>query len=183
MAEKLMSVKLIILGLLMGGEKHPYEMQHIMKMRKIDKFVSFYKGSLYYAVDQLKEAGFIEVSQVIKEEKRPDKTIYKISEAGKKEFEDLLIQQMSKEEQQYDPLYTGLIFARYGDSKKIAEVIHIKIKYAEKKIEVIEKALGELSPHTSRAIQFIYKGMIETARTEKKWLQDLYEDALADRLG
>lgn len=130
-----MSVKLIVLGLLMGGEKHPYEMQHIMKIRKLDKFVSFYKGSLYYAVEQLKDEGFIEVSQVIKEEKRPDKTLYRITEAGKNEFQDLLLQQMSKEEQYYDPLYTALVFARYGDSKKIATVIHQKLSYAEKKFK------------------------------------------------
>ncbi|MBU2699839.1 DNA-binding PadR family transcriptional regulator [Sporomusaceae bacterium BoRhaA] len=178
-----MSVKLIILGLLMNGEKHPYEMQHIMKMRKMDKFVSFYKGSLYYAVEQLKDEGLIEVSQVIKEEKRPDKTVYKITEAGKNEFQDLLMQQMSKEEQHYDPLYTALVFARYGDSQKIAEVIKQKIKYAEKKIEVMEKALAEISPTTSRAVQYIYRGLIETARAEKKWLQELCADALENRLG
>lgn len=177
-----MSVKLVILGLLMGGEKHPYEMQHIMKMR-MDKLVSFYKGSLYYAVEQLKDEGLIEVSQVIKEEKRPDKTVYKITETGKNEFQDLLMQQMSKEELHYDPLYTALVFARYGDSKKIAEVINQKIKYAEKKIVAMEKALAEIAPTTSRAVQYIYRGLIETARAEKKWLQDLYADALANRLG
>ena len=177
-----MSVKLIVLGLLMGGEKHPYEMQHIMKIRKLDKFVSFYKGSLYYAVEQLKDEDLIEVSQVIKEEKRPDKTVYKITEAGKNEFQGLLIQQMSKEEQHYDPLYTALVFARYGDNQKIAEVVHQKIKYAEKKIDALEKAFAEITPQTSRAVQYIYQGMIETTRTEKKWLQDLYADVLANQL-
>lgn len=178
-----MSVKLIILGLLMSGEKHPYEMQQIMKLRKMDKFVSFYKGSLYYAVEQLRDEGFIEVSQIIKEEKRPDKTLYKITETGKEEFHDLLIQQMSKEEQHYNPLYTALVFARYGDNQKIAEVFKKKIKYAEKKIEVMEKALIEITPQSSRAVQYIYKGMIDNAKTEKKWLQELYEEALANQLG
>lgn len=177
-----MTVKLIILGLLMGGEKHTYEMQQIMKLRKIDKFICFYRGSLYYAVEQLREEGFIEVSQIIKEEKRPDKTVYRITDAGKEEFQHLLIEQMGKEEQYYDPLYAALMFARYGDNQRIAEVIKQKIKYVEKKIETIETA-AEINPKASRAVQYIFKGMIEIAKTDKKWLQELYEETLANRLG
>ena len=48
-----MSMKLVILGLLLEGDKHPYEVQHIMKERQMDCYIKYAKGSLYYAFEQL----------------------------------------------------------------------------------------------------------------------------------
>ena len=93
------------------------------------------------------------------------------------------MEQMSKEEQHYDPLYTALVFARYGDSQRIAEMIRQKIQYIDKKIGTMEKAFTEITPTTPRSVQYIYRGLIDIARAEKKWLQDLYADASANRLG
>ena len=42
-----MSMKLVILGLLLEGDKHPYEVQHIMKERQMDCYIKYAKGSLY----------------------------------------------------------------------------------------------------------------------------------------
>jgi len=178
-----MSVKLIILGLLMGGEKHPYEMQHIMRMRKMDKFTSLYKGSIYFAVERFKDVGLIEVSGVIKEDKRPDKTLYKITDAGKTEFQELLMEQFTKEEQFYDPIYTALVFANYSDSRTIANLIEQKIKYIEKKIKVMETSYEEIKPTVPRSVHHIYIGLIEHAKTDLRWLQSLKNDALENRVG
>lgn len=52
-----MSMKLVILGLLLEGDKHPYEVQHIMKERQMDCYIKYAKGSLYYAFEQLEKQG------------------------------------------------------------------------------------------------------------------------------
>jgi len=171
-----MSVKLIILGLLMSGDKHPYEMQHFVTERKMDKLVKLYKGSLYYAVDQLKQKGLIEVVEVVKEDKRPDKTVYTITDAGRMEFHDLLMEQFSKEEQFYDPLYTAVIFARYGDKVKIIEVIDRKINAIRKKIGVLENMFAERRDGISRPAHYIYISQIEYATTGLKLIQSFRED-------
>lgn len=38
-----MSMKLVILGLLLEGDKHPYEVQHIMKERQMDCYIKYAK--------------------------------------------------------------------------------------------------------------------------------------------
>ncbi len=40
-----MSIKLLILGLLMEGEKHPYEVQQVVKQRGMDCYIKYAKGS------------------------------------------------------------------------------------------------------------------------------------------
>lgn len=173
-----MSVKLIILGLLMGGDKHPYQMQHFIKERKMDKFIKLYKGSLYYAVDQLKQDGFIEIAEIVKEDKRPDKTLYRITGAGKKEFHSLLLEQFSCTEQYYDPLYPAVIFTRYGDKRKIAEIIGGKINYALNKIRFLENMFEERRDVISLPAQYIYISQIEHAKTELKVLKIFQDDII-----
>jgi len=177
-----MSVKLIILGLLMSGDKHPYEMQHFLNERGIDKLVKLYKGSLYYSVDQLKQENFIEVVEVIKEERRPDKTVYRITDAGKLKFQDLLLEQFSKAEQYYDPLYSAVIFARYGDKQTILKIMNQKINYATKKIKFLETAIEERQGRISPPAHYIYISQIEHAKTELKILKNFLNDAVNDKL-
>ncbi len=71
-----MSMKLVILGLLLEGDKHPYEVQHIMKERQMDCYIKYAKGSLYYAFEQLEKQGAIHITNVIRDTNRPDKTIF-----------------------------------------------------------------------------------------------------------
>ena len=79
-----MSMKLAILGLLLEGDHHPYEIRIKMKDRGMDQYTKLQMGSLYYAVDRLAEDGYIEAVETIQSDSRPDKTIYRITDAGRK---------------------------------------------------------------------------------------------------
>lgn len=79
-----MSMKLAILGLLLEGDHHPYEIRIKMKDRGMDQYTKLQMGSLYYAVDRLVEEGYIEAVETIQSDSRPDKTIYRITESGRK---------------------------------------------------------------------------------------------------
>ena len=74
-----MSMKLVILGLLLRRDKHPYEVQHIMKERQMDCYIKYAKGSLYYAFEQLEKQGAIRVTTIVRDTNRPDKTIFHIT--------------------------------------------------------------------------------------------------------
>ena len=79
-----MSMKLAILGFLLEGDHHPYEIRIKMKDRGMDQYTKLQMGSLYYAVDRLAEDGYIEAVETIQSDSRPDKTIYRITDAGRK---------------------------------------------------------------------------------------------------
>lgn len=50
-----MSMKLVILGLLMEKESHPYEIKQTMMEREMHHYIKMRDGSLYYAIEQLKK--------------------------------------------------------------------------------------------------------------------------------
>lgn len=91
-----MSMKLLILGLLLERDMHPYEITLVMKERTMDQFIKLQMGSLYYAVDKLAEGGHIEAVEIIRSADRPDKTIYRITDKGKELMEQLILQQIKK---------------------------------------------------------------------------------------
>lgn len=92
-----MSIKFIILGALMEGDKHPYEIQQLIWEREMDKYVKFQKGSLYYAVNSMEKGGLIEIVDVISDKKRPDKTVYRITATGRAVFQEMLLEESYNE--------------------------------------------------------------------------------------
>jgi DNA-binding PadR family transcriptional regulator len=178
-----MSVKLIILGLLMGEERHPYEIQQIMKERYMDKYIKFQKGSLYYAVEQLEKNGFIEVADIKKESNRPEKTIYRITTSGKEELQNCLLEQLSAFEHFYHPIYAALAFAKYADQAEVAALLKRRIEKVENEISIMNIFYQEHISFVSRATLYIIVSYIERSKLELKWLIKLRNDALDGKLG
>lgn len=91
-----MPMKLLILGLLLERDMHPYEITLVMKERSMDQVIKLQTGSLYYAVDKLAAGDHIEAVEIIHSPDRPDKTIYRITDEGKELMEQLILQQIKK---------------------------------------------------------------------------------------
>lgn len=177
-----MSLKLVILGLLLEGEKHPYEIQHIMKEREMDCYIKLAKGSLYYAFEQLKKQGCIVVSTVVRDTNRPDKTIYQITEAGEEEFQHLLLRQFQEKNHVYKPIYAGLAFAALGNEQEIASILETRIKEIKGFLQTMKDVYTRKVGKVPRAQLHILAGVIEHMYTELRWLIRLHEDAVHNRL-
>jgi DNA-binding PadR family transcriptional regulator len=74
---------LSILELLDERPMHPYELASTMRERHHDEFIRLNFGSLYHTVDSLERSGWIESVEREKEGRRPERTIYRLTDAGK----------------------------------------------------------------------------------------------------
>ncbi|MEW9700760.1 PadR family transcriptional regulator [Paenibacillus sp. SI8] len=177
-----MSMKLVILGLLMEANRHPYEIRQIMKERGMHNYMKVQDGSLYYAMDQLKKDGFVEALEVVRDTNRPEKTIYQVTDAGKKKFQEFLMEQLHEEIWYYHPLYVALPFTVHGDQNKIAEILEHKIM--AQKI-VMQRAKSVYEEHIGTVPRVVLQMMVGTykrAFMELKWLEQLHQDASEGRL-
>ncbi|GIP32482.1 PadR family transcriptional regulator [Paenibacillus sp. J2TS4] len=177
-----MSMKLAILGLLMEKNNHPYEMLQEMKEREMHNYMKIQYGSLYYAIDQLKKDGLIEKVEVTSEGNRPEKTIYRITEEGTKQFQTMLLEQMRKSPRITHPLFAALSFAQYGDQAQITEIILMQIQDMEQMVHKMRNLYEEHTSFVSRSNLHMLWGGYLHAVTELNWLKALYEDAKAGRL-
>jgi DNA-binding PadR family transcriptional regulator len=77
---------LAVLNLLNERPMHPYEMQHLMKERGHDFVIKLKGGSLYSTIERLMAAGLIEVVETSREGRRPERTVYTMTEVGRDEL-------------------------------------------------------------------------------------------------
>ncbi|MNC39193.1 Transcriptional regulator PadR-like family protein [compost metagenome] len=177
-----MSMKMVILGLLLERNMHPYEIKLVMKERTMDRIMKLQMGSLYYAVDKLAQEGHIEAVEVIRSSDRPDKTIYRITEKGKALFEQLVLQQIKKTDLIFHPLYTTLAFSRHIDQSKVERLLEERIRETEHQVNFAYQVYEEHIPIVPRSALHVMYGKYEHSLTELKWLRRLYEDVSARKL-
>ncbi|WP_342420281.1 PadR family transcriptional regulator [Paenibacillus sp. FSL E2-0178] len=177
-----MSMKLLILGLLLERDMHPYEITLVMKERTMDQFIKLQMGSLYYAVDKLAEGSHIEAVEVIRSTDRPDKTIYRITDKGKELMEQLILQQIKKSDQLHHPLYMALALSRYIDQEKLERLLEERIRETEHQVNFAYQVYEEHISIVPRSALHLMYGRYEHCLTELKWLKRLHEDVVARRL-
>ncbi|QJD84104.1 PadR family transcriptional regulator [Cohnella herbarum] len=179
-----MSMKLLILGLLSECNRHPYEIRQTIKARNWHHAFKIKDGSLYYAVDQLRDEGLIEVAETIpvQGDNRPDKVIYRITEQGKTVLRKLIYNEMDQEFYPLHPMFMPLAFARHADNALMGSLIEKRLEACENTIEhlrgVLELKGGWLPRGSVRFIQ----GALRFSETEREWLQQLLDDARSGKL-
>ncbi|OKQ00092.1 PadR family transcriptional regulator [Paenibacillus sp. P46E] len=171
-----MSMKMVILGLLLERDMHPYEIKLVMKERTMDQMMKLQMGSLYYAVDKLVQERHIEAVEVIHSSDRPDKTIYRITDKGKVLFEQLILQQIKKTDLVYHPLYTALAFSRHIDQSKVEKLLEERIRETEHQVNFAYQVYEEHIAIVPRSALHAMYGKYEHSLIELKWLKRLFAD-------
>lgn len=85
------AIDLIVLGMLNKESLSAYDIQKMVEYRNISKWVKISTPSIYKKVIQLEQKGFIS-SHIEKDGKMPEKAVYSLTNAGKKEFERLMFE-------------------------------------------------------------------------------------------
>lgn len=178
-----MSMKLVILGLLMESDSHPYLMRQKMKERAMLNYIKMQEGSLYYAIDALTKANYVEVVETFKQSgRRPDRTVYRITESGKRLFQELLDEQLADNKTVYHPMYAALAFAKHGDPKRMHALLQSKLEEQRKLAAFLQELYDSHIDQVPRSVLHMMKGRLEHARVELRWLERLTADAKNDRL-
>jgi DNA-binding PadR family transcriptional regulator len=67
---------------------HPYEILRLLKERHKEEVLVLKRGSLYHAIDRLLAAGHIEALDTRRQGRRPERTTYRLTEAGQHHLVD-----------------------------------------------------------------------------------------------
>lgn len=81
---------LAVLALLAEKPMHPYEMSSTLRERAKEQSIKLNYGSLYSVVDSLVRHQLIEVQETVREGRRPERTVYAITDPGRIELVDWL---------------------------------------------------------------------------------------------
>jgi DNA-binding PadR family transcriptional regulator len=103
-------VALSVLNLLNERAMHPYEMRVLIRERGHDRAFKIRESSIYDTVSRLADRGFIEPVEVSREGRRPERTVYAITDAGRDELDAWLWDLASEPSEEYPAFAAPLMF-------------------------------------------------------------------------
>jgi DNA-binding PadR family transcriptional regulator len=99
---------LAVLSCLSERPMHPYEISTTLRTRGKEQSIKLNYGSLYSVVESLRKHGMVRATQTVREGRRPERTVYEITEAGINEMEDWLAELLSTPVRDFASLEAGL---------------------------------------------------------------------------
>jgi len=171
---ELSPLALSVLELLDERPMHPYELASIMRERHHDEFIRLNFGSLYHTVDTLERSGWIVPAEREKEGRRPERTIYRLSPAGREALVGAISEIIARPRREFLHFSAGLMFMHHLDPNRAAELLEERASALHAVVTKLSHILDELlaSGHGRLAlIELEHK--IALIESERAWVKKL----------
>lgn len=119
--------RLLVLGILSQGRMHGYRLNEYVA-HAMGPYTDVKRSTVYYMLERLERQGCV-TQEPQREGKRPERRVYRITDAGRTEFFDLLREHLSSYERTY---YADDIAVAFMDRLPTTEVRRLLIQKREK---------------------------------------------------
>jgi len=126
---------LAVLVLLYERPMHPYEMASTLRERRKEESIKLNYGSLYTVIEQLLRERFIGVREVLREGKRPEKTVYELTSAGETELVDWMRELVSSPMKEYPMFEAAISLLPALPPEEVIDLLEIRVGLLQKTIE------------------------------------------------
>jgi DNA-binding PadR family transcriptional regulator len=174
---------LAVLACLYERPMHPYEMATTLRVRNKDQSVKLNYGSLYSVVEALQRAGLIETQETTREGRRPQRTIYRVTDTGIHELLDWLGELLSTPVKEYTQFEAGLSFLPVLAPAEALTLLGTRLTRLDMELTGRRSVHTRLEEHVPRlfSVEYEYKTMLLEAELE--WLRRLIVDIESGALG
>ncbi|WP_391205509.1 PadR family transcriptional regulator [Psychrobacillus sp. L4] len=123
----MMAIQIFILTKLVEENNYPYKLKkQISELQPLDTINGLTESKLYYHFESLAKQGFIEAKEIIKEEHRPDKQVFAITEKGR-EVLPKKIYKLFENADTIGSMVIGLANMKYVDRDKVIGILEKKV--------------------------------------------------------
>ncbi|GAA1574396.1 MULTISPECIES: PadR family transcriptional regulator [Kribbella] len=173
-----------VLGSLGERPMHPYEISTMLRARGKDQSIKVNYGSLYSVVSSLEKHGFVEALETVREGNRPERTVYRITDAGRAEFEDWLTELVGTPSREFHPLEAGLAYLPGLPPDRAVELLEQRLAVVDAEIEQAVTAHGQMEAVGFPRIFWVESEFrLALLRAESAYVHQLAEEIRTDRLG
>ncbi len=117
---------LAVLSTVVQRPMHRYEMASIMRARGKEEDMAIKWGSLYTVVDNLTRHGFLEVVGSTRQGARPERTVYRITDAGRDELRDWTRELLATPTTERTHFTAGLSVLMALGPEEVIELLHMR---------------------------------------------------------
>ncbi|MBJ7596442.1 MAG: PadR family transcriptional regulator [Candidatus Dormibacteraeota bacterium] len=172
---------LVVLNLLCERPRHPYALRILIRERGIESVVKMGNASIYDSVERLERAGYIEASETSREGRRPERTVYSATEAGRDELHIWMGELLSEPVEEYPRFGVALAFVLGLGRDATLHTLRHRIMRLESLVAARDAVTASLT-HVPRIvlIEGEYTQALHVA--ELSWLSGIVDDIAAGRL-
>ncbi|MFZ0158673.1 MAG: PadR family transcriptional regulator [Kineosporiaceae bacterium] len=136
---------LAVLSCLGERPMHPYEISTTLRSRGKEQSIKLNYGSLYAVVESLQKHGLITAVETVRSGRRPERTVYEITEAGVTEFEDWLAELLSTPVRDFTSLEAGLSLMPGLPPGEVARLLDQRAEKLRMELRTLDSMLAEAS--------------------------------------
>ena len=174
---------LAVLACLHERPMHPYEMAGTLRERGKEHSIKLNYGSLYTVVDNLAKHGLIEAVEARREGRRPERTVYQLTDTGRVKLEAWMSELLSTPVKEYPQFEAALSLMPVLHPDTVLDLLRVRIRTLEKQIgeeQVMLDAAGKAG--LPRLLLIEAEFHLAMRETELSWVRDLAGDLEAGTL-
>jgi len=174
---------LSVLQLLDEGPMHPYELAATMRDRHQDEFIRLNFGSLYHTMDVLERNGWVVPSEREKEGGRPERTVYKLTKAGRETLVSVVGEILARPRREYPHFAAGLMFMHHLGASEAAQHLAERAVALKATIEKLNRIMAEVREMGVTRLALIeLEHKIAMLEAERKWVINLEKEIKEEKL-
>jgi DNA-binding PadR family transcriptional regulator len=176
---------LAVMALLYERPMHPYEMVSLMRERGKHESVRLKYSSLYSVVGALEREGLIVPRETVREGRRPERTVYEITGAGREEFLTWLRELLREPVKEYTQFAAGLSFLPGLPPEEAVALLKERVLRLEVETEEMRSRLDSAMEQFNLPRLFLVESEHELMLREAElgWVRGLVEEIETGALG
>jgi len=170
---------MVVLSFFTEAPMHPYRMQQRIKETGKDQIANVAQpNSVYQVIERLLRDGLIAVKETSREERRPERTIYQITEAGRRTVHLWIRTMLAVPERNFPDFPAALSVMVLLDPEDVRRQLEARAETLARHLQELDSSgygvprLFLLEDEYRRAV----------TRTELDWVQSVIEDLRTGRL-
>ena len=167
---------LAILSAVLFRPMHPYEMASTLRGWGKDRDLEIKWGSLYTVVRNLAKHGLLAEVESSREGRRPERTVYRITDEGRAELVDWARELLAEAEPEFPRFRAGLSVMAVIGPDEVVTLLHQRLAAVEQEIAEARAALDLHSPRVPRLFLIELEYDLAMLAAERAWTRSLIEE-------
>ncbi len=170
---------MVVLSLVWEEPMHPYRMQVLIKERGKDQIANVaQRNSVYQTIESLQRARLIEVRETSRAERRPERTVYQITDEGRRTLLSWLRTVLSTPAREFPDFPAALSLAAMLQPDDVRKQLEARVVSLVARLAELEQPY----PGLPRLFLLEAEYMAAVLRAELKWLRSVIADLSTKKL-
>ncbi|GAA4570179.1 PadR family transcriptional regulator [Planotetraspora kaengkrachanensis] len=164
---------LAVLSAVMERPMHPYEMASVLRERGKERDMNIKWGSFYTVVRNMEKHGLLEATESVRQGGRPERTVYRITDAGRAELVDWVRELVSTPEREFFRFEAGLSVLVVLPPDEVTALLGQRLSLLEAEIADTRESLGRVAGQIPRVLLLETEYDLAMREAEAAWVRSL----------